>query len=495
MTRSLKSAVCVPFVAALASGADIRAPRIWDEQALADWSTPVAALGVRPGHFSAAEYYATPSENQRTYPVYRPGREPDGYWEWLQKQKPEPLVDAASLRTREDWLKAGQQAFRELADPFIRTADPEIIRAARDPKSYDGVWTLPDGRLLNTRWIVTEHGIEIGVTACSSCHSLPRADGTVVWAAPPGRPPNGARTSVPVRLGRNGDPAAAGDSFGMRMCASGPSHGRPTSESKAARGERRRGARDSTAGGAGRRFSRTNGSPYYMTKTPDLNNLHYSRYMDATGTHRLRGPEDVARYAAFVTGADPMDFGEYRILRPEQRKMAMHYADEVLYAIGMYLWLLEPPANPDPAAPSLVARGREIFAREACITCHSGPGYTNGRLTLAEGYQPPTNHPNKVDIATVSVGTDPGLALKTRKGTGLYKVPSLRGVCYRPLLLHDGSVESLEEMFDPDRLRPDHEPGGWKGPSISKRAVPGHPFGLGLNSEDKAALLAYLRTL
>jgi hypothetical protein len=33
-------------------------------------------------------------------------------------------------------------------------------------------------------------------------------------------------------------------------------------------------------------------------------NIRYSKYLDATGLHRLRGPEDLARYAALVTGAD-----------------------------------------------------------------------------------------------------------------------------------------------------------------------------------------------
>jgi hypothetical protein len=36
---------------------------------------------------------------------------------------------------------------------------------------------------------------------------------------------------------------------------------------------------------------RVNGSPFCGTKPPDLNTLRYSRYMDATGTHRLRGPK------------------------------------------------------------------------------------------------------------------------------------------------------------------------------------------------------------
>jgi hypothetical protein len=85
--------------------------------------------------------------------------------------------------------------------------------------------------------------------------------------------------------------------------------------------------------------------------------------------------------------------------------------------------------------------------------------------------------------------------MKTRKGTGFYKIPSLRGVWYRPVLLHDGSVASLEEMFDPDRLNQDHVPGGWKGPGITKRAIPGHPFGLNLSPDDKSALIAFLRRL
>ena len=55
-----------------------RAPRIWDDQSLADWSMPLASLNVRPAHFSAAEYYAAREDNYRTYPVYHPDSEPAG---------------------------------------------------------------------------------------------------------------------------------------------------------------------------------------------------------------------------------------------------------------------------------------------------------------------------------------------------------------------------------------------------------------------------------
>ena len=120
-------------------------------------------------------------------------------------------------------------------------------------------------------------------------------------------------------------------------------------------------------------FPRPNGSPYYAAKIPDLRLLRYSRYIDATGTHRLRGPEDIARYAALITGADRMDFGSHRLLTDEQRRVRFRYADEVLYAIGMYLMSLEPPKNPNPPPPELVARGQEVFRREDCVTCHPAP--------------------------------------------------------------------------------------------------------------------------
>src|SRR5262245_44055170 len=59
-------------------------PKVWDETALADWATPVAGLNVRPTNMSAGDYYSMAVENLRTYPVYFPGREPDGYWQMLQ---------------------------------------------------------------------------------------------------------------------------------------------------------------------------------------------------------------------------------------------------------------------------------------------------------------------------------------------------------------------------------------------------------------------------
>ena len=94
----------------------------------------------------------------------------------------------------------------------------------------------------------------------------------------------------------------------------------------------------------------------------------------------------------------------------------------------------------------------------------------------------------------VVVGTDPTLAARTRRGTGYYKIPSLKGLWYRGPLEHNGSVATLEDWFSPDRLKDDYVPTAWNGLG-GPRAVKGHEFGLKLSSEDKSALIAFLRTL
>jgi hypothetical protein len=43
-----------------------------------------------------------------------------------------------------------------------------------------------------------------------------------------------------------------------------------------------------------------------------------------------------------------------------------------------------------------------------------------------------------------SIGTDANLTMTTRRGTGYYKVPSLKGVWYRGPFEHNGSVATLE---------------------------------------------------
>src|SRR5687767_2357849 len=132
-----------------------QAPRIWSDQDLADWATPIAALNLRPAHYSADEYYRIDGDNLRTYPVYDPVSEPDGYWQALQKKKPEPLVDVGKIRNAQDWIEAGRRAFVEIDSFWARTSDPALIAAARNPRNFEGVLKRADGTVGESRWVIT----------------------------------------------------------------------------------------------------------------------------------------------------------------------------------------------------------------------------------------------------------------------------------------------------------------------------------------------------
>ena len=153
-----------------------------------------------------------------------------------------------------------------------------------------------------------------------------------------------------------------------------------------------------------------------------------------------------------------------------------------------------PPQNSNHL-DAVALRGRQVFDRERCASCHTPPLYTNNKLTPAPGFKVPPGAPKQFDIMDVSVGTDPALALETRRGTGYYKVPSLKGVWYRSMFGHSGWCATLEDWFDPRRLEAQYVPTGFKGYGMKTRAVKGHEFGLNLSSGDKQALIAFLRTL
>ena len=84
------------------------------------------------------------------------------------------------------------------------------------------------------------------------------------------------------------------------------------------------------------------------------------------------------------------------------------------------------------------------------------------------------------------------LATQTRRGTGFYKVPSLRGVWFRTGFGHAGQAETLEEWFDPGRLEDGYVP---KGFHLAPGPIEGHEKGLDLSPEDRKALIAFLKTL
>jgi hypothetical protein len=246
---------------------------------------------------------------------------------------------------------------------------------------------------------------------------------------------------------------------------------------------------------SGVRF-RVGTSHLYPPKIPDLIGVADRRYLDATGLVRHRSIGDLMRYAALVDGLESLaDFNGFRPFGPlPSPTTRTRMSDEALYALALYVYSLQPPENPNRPS-DLSRRGEQVFRREGCATCHEPPLYTSNQLTPAIGVDVTEERRSTDAVLARTVGTDPRLALRSRKGTGFYRVPSLKGVWYRGPFEHNGSVATLEDWFDPARLSPEFTPTGFRGGNVEHRAVPGHEFGLRLTKDDKQALIAFLKTL
>ena len=88
-------------------------PKTWVDAEMADLELPLAKPEFSPVHVSADYYYRLKIRPvYRSYPVYMPGREPVGYIESLLDKAPEIIFDASSLKTKDDWIRAGGDGFR-----------------------------------------------------------------------------------------------------------------------------------------------------------------------------------------------------------------------------------------------------------------------------------------------------------------------------------------------------------------------------------------------
>src|SRR5688572_1983603 len=176
----------IVFVILCCAAAAAQVPKVNDEAALKDWATPLAGLGVRPGHYAEAEYYKAPVENLRTYPVYYPGREPEGYWQRLASAGPLPLVEPEKIKSARDWVTAGKRVFEELDVIMFRSLKAELIATARSREYYEKHKIPPrrDGSIAGLRWVPTAKGVALSVSDCSGCHTRLLPDGTLVHGAP-----------------------------------------------------------------------------------------------------------------------------------------------------------------------------------------------------------------------------------------------------------------------------------------------------------------------
>lgn len=486
------------FIAALPAAAgdaaSLNIPRTWETAAVEALEVPLANPRYSPRHISESEYYKLPTRViYKSYPVYHPDREPPGYRAWLEQQEPAVIdFNPANFHSRQDWIRAGEIVFNAPISygPVFFGADD-----VRDPAFFkaSGMPVARDGTVPFARWVIRRKGqVELGTMGCNTCHVRVLPDGTVLPGGQ-GNNPGDREGAMLLRRSMHAVPAenllvrvrSFARQFQLPWLPDDPNRRTDTMtlDEFIAAGE------NIPAGVT----ARSNTSMLLPPQIPDIIGVAERRYLDHTGLVRQRGIGDLMRYSTLVQDMLSLDrYGDFPPLGAIEH--ATRYSDEQLFALAQYLYSLEPPPNPN-RFDALAARGQKIFTSQGCAQCHTPPLYTNNKLIPVDGFQVPAGDRARFDILDVRVGTDPRYALATHKGTGYYKVPSLKGVWYRGPFEHNGSVATLEDWFDSARLRPDYVPTGYRGFDGKNRSVRGHEFGLNLPPVDKSALIAFLRTL
>ena len=454
---------------------------------------PLAGLKAPVKYAPADWYYRIPERTiYRSYPVYVPPKEPERYMNFVAAQAPEIVaVDASRLSNEADWALAGESVFSSAGEASF---------LAPDDMHNPDVWKKfhfkadAEGALPGWRYFVRKKGlVEVGPTLCGTCHEGIVEEVTVPGA--PGMPALGTLDAFSLRLQLNAvrDREAASRAEARRLFSlfSVPWQTPDPSERVAGLSPAQvLAVYDAQPPGV---VTLAGTSLFFPPRIADLIGVKDRKYLGATGVYRHHDIGDLMRYATLEAGMEIYtQYGDFRPAGelPDPGKLT-RLSDAQLYALAVYIYRLKAPTNPNRTDKS-AKRGQMIFEREGCAACHPAPLYTNGKLAPAEGFHPPAA---AEDVMAAGAGTDPRLAKETRRGTGYYRVPSLRGVWYREALEHDGSLATLEDLFDPMRLRAGYVPTGYKGIGVEGRLVKGHAFALNLSFEDRRALMTFLRTL
>lgn len=158
------------------------------------------------------------------------------------------------------------------------------------------------------------------------------------------------------------------------------------------------------------------------------------------------------------------------------------WPEEKLAPLRDYIESLRPPTP--AAAPGDVSRGRAVYRAE-CESCHGGPRgmgprvYTYEEIGTDDAMKWWADGPDHDGQVCCNIRFYPGDSL-----THAVKSPRLVGLWAASRFLHNGALDSLEQLLC---LAPR--------PGVTEAAFGdgGHEFGCSLPSEDRSALLDYLR--
>ncbi|MCB9623704.1 MAG: hypothetical protein H6721_20325 [Sandaracinus sp.] len=184
---------------------------------------------------------------------------------------------------------------------------------------------------------------------------------------------------------------------------------------------------------------------------------------------------------------------------------------------------MQAPEGPTEEAAT-VTRGREVFVAEGCIGCHADDPGELGVIPYApDGIERRPGDDEAYPLGTLATsryhrvlidGDESGMGTPSDEGRAAlvtfifrnmlrvansdgYRAADLRGVWATAPYLHNGSVPTLEALLTPPEARPTtfDRHGFTLDVSVAGNGNEGHDFGTELGDEDRAALVAYLRTL
>lgn len=484
-------------------------PKTWDLAEIKKFLLPLPDGVTQVTPISESYYYSLPEMKvYKSYPVRLSDVEANRkYIDSLMTLDPVDLFESEP-RTEQDLVRLGEEVFSsplilfDYSEEFFKALN-ESVKAAEIPVTKN---TFP----YYTYVIDEKSKVKVGIFSCAMCHTRVMPDGSTIKGAQ-GNFPMDRMDGIDAETYAKSLPKEKLKEFdeGMRTGRK-RLHGAPwvshfsQTELDTISAAKIIAYLKAIPPGVMIRHGANYNQP---ASIPDLIGIKDRKYLDRTGLMIHRNIGDMMRYAAFNQTLDMLNsYNEFipagidfKAL-PEPGKGEFvgtdkRYSEIQLFALVKYLYALKPPQNPNPSLPNIVKKGKLVFEREGCATCHTPPLYTNNKLTPVDGFNPPASHHDLYDILGMSVGTDPELSLYTRRSTGYYKVPSLLGVWYRGPFGHSGHVATLEDWFDKRRLDDDYVPTGFK-PAFSKTmAVKGHEFGLEITKEEKAALIAFLKSL
>lgn len=159
-----------------------------------------------------------------------------------------------------------------------------------------------------------------------------------------------------------------------------------------------------------------------------------------------------------------------------------------LQPLADYIYTLAAPANPQPPPAAAVARGRRLFTDSGCLDCHGGPAGSG--LRLFDFDEIGTEDALRFWADGADGDGRPCCGIEETAEfqiTNRVKSPRLTGLWAMLRFLHNGSVESLEDLLCLDVERP----------MILEPVVSdaGHLFGCALADDEKRDLIAFLRSL